>query len=100
MRISDWSSEVCSSDLYDADIPEYAAAIDVYTEAGNPAQRWLHVQEYAAPADVPAALARTRLNNLLAAAREIFEVPRERVALKTRSIAKGDRKSTRLNSSH
>ncbi|MDQ2701823.1 MAG: bifunctional 23S rRNA (guanine(2069)-N(7))-methyltransferase RlmK/23S rRNA (guanine(2445)-N(2))-methyltransferase RlmL [Pseudomonadota bacterium] len=80
---------------YDADIPEYAAAIDVYTEAGNQAQRWLHVQEYAAPADIPAALARTRLNNLLAAAREVFEVPRERVALKTRSIAKGGSKYAR-----
>src|SRR3546814_1913104 len=58
MRISDWSSDVCSSDLanllrknlrsfkrwreregvscyrvYDADLPEYAAAIDVYGEA-------------------------------------------------------------------
>ncbi|MDG6348745.1 bifunctional 23S rRNA (guanine(2069)-N(7))-methyltransferase RlmK/23S rRNA (guanine(2445)-N(2))-methyltransferase RlmL, partial [Luteimonas sp. 8-5] len=80
---------------YDADIPEYAAAIDVYTEAGDDARRWLHVQEYAAPADVPAALARTRLNNLLAAAREVFDVPRERVALKTRAVGKGGSKYAR-----
>ena len=84
---------------YDADIPEYAAAIDVYTRAdgapGDPARRWLHVQEYAAPADVPVALARTRLNNLLAAAREVFDVPRERVALKTRSVGKGGSKYAR-----
>ena len=84
---------------YDADIPEYAAAIDVYTRAdgapGDPARRWLHVQDYAAPADVPVALARTRLNNLLAAAREVFDVPRERVALKTRSVGKGGSKYAR-----
>src|SRR5688500_8272998 len=36
---------------YDADIPEYAAAIDVY-ETDEPTSRtFLHVQEYAAPAE-------------------------------------------------
>jgi 23S rRNA (guanine2445-N2)-methyltransferase / 23S rRNA (guanine2069-N7)-methyltransferase len=76
---------------YDGDIPEYAAAIDVY--ATDPeGERWLHVQEYAPPADIPEAVSRRRLNDLLAAAREVFEVPRERVALKTRSIGKGGSK--------
>ena len=77
---------------YDADIPEYAAAIDVYTVAGDPSQRWLHVQEYAAPAEIPEATTRARLNDLLAAARGVFELPRERIALKTRSIGKGGSK--------
>ncbi|PNS09729.1 bifunctional 23S rRNA (guanine(2069)-N(7))-methyltransferase RlmK/23S rRNA (guanine(2445)-N(2))-methyltransferase RlmL [Solilutibacter silvestris] len=76
---------------YDADIPEYAAAIDVYTDADND-ERWLHVQEYAAPADIPEALARRRLGDLLTAAREVFGLPRERVALKTRRIGKGGSK--------
>jgi len=77
---------------YDADIPEHAAAIDVYAEADDPASTWLHVQEYAAPADIPEAVARRRLNELLAAAREVFALPRERVALKTRAIGKGGSK--------
>src|SRR5690606_31936675 len=77
---------------YDADIPEYAAAIDVYAEADDPASTWLHVQEYAAPADIPADVARRRLNELLAAAREVFGLPRERIALKTRAIGKGGSK--------
>ena len=77
---------------YDADIPEYAAAIDVYEEADVPGSTWLHVQEYAAPADIPDADARRRLNELLAAAREVFALPRERVALKTRAIGKGGSK--------
>ena len=76
---------------YDADIPEYAAAIDVYTDADT-SERWLHVQEYAAPAEIPEALTRRRLGDLLAAAREVFELPRERVALKTRKIGKGGSK--------
>jgi len=77
---------------YDADIPEYAAAIDVYAEADDPARLWLHVQEYAAPAEIPEAVARRRLNELLAAAREVFALPRERVALKTRAVGKGGSK--------
>ncbi|MBS0200545.1 MAG: bifunctional 23S rRNA (guanine(2069)-N(7))-methyltransferase RlmK/23S rRNA (guanine(2445)-N(2))-methyltransferase RlmL [Proteobacteria bacterium] len=76
---------------YDADIPEYAAAIDAYTDADS-GERWLHVQEYAAPADIPEALARRRLGDLLTAAREVFELPRERVVLKTRRIGKGGSK--------
>mgnify|MGYP002776987197 CR=1 FL=1 len=76
---------------YDGDLPEYAAAIDVYTEA-DAGTRWLHVQEYAAPADIPEPLQRTRLADLAAAAREVFGVPRERVALKTRSRGRGGSK--------
>jgi 23S rRNA (guanine2445-N2)-methyltransferase / 23S rRNA (guanine2069-N7)-methyltransferase len=77
---------------YDADIPEYAAAIDVYAEADDPARLWLHVQEYAAPADIPEAIARRRLGDLLAAARDVFALPRERIALKTRGVGKGGSK--------
>ena len=76
---------------YDADLPEYSAAIDVYTDAAT-AQTWLHVQEYAAPADIPEADQRTRLDALQAAARDVFGVPHERVALKTRTRGKGGSK--------
>lgn len=88
---------------YDADLPEYAAAIDVYIaidDAGGVPERertWLHVQEYAAPAEIPADVQRRRLNDLLAAAREVFGVPRERVALKTRSTGKGGSKYGRFD---
>jgi 23S rRNA (guanine2445-N2)-methyltransferase / 23S rRNA (guanine2069-N7)-methyltransferase len=81
---------------YDADIPEYAAAIDVYTaEPGG--TLWLHVQEYAAPAEIPVELARRRLNDLLLAARDVFGLPKERVALKTRSVGKGGSKYGRFD---
>jgi 23S rRNA (guanine2445-N2)-methyltransferase / 23S rRNA (guanine2069-N7)-methyltransferase len=76
---------------YDADIPEYAAAIDAYT-AADTGERWLHVQEYAAPAEIPEATTRKRLQDLLAGAREAFGVPRERVAVKTRAKGKGGSK--------
>ena len=76
---------------YDADIPEYAAAIDVYTGADT-GERWLHVQEYAAPAEIPEALARRRLGELLAGAADALEVPRERIAVKTRAKGRGGSK--------
>ncbi|WP_240912667.1 bifunctional 23S rRNA (guanine(2069)-N(7))-methyltransferase RlmK/23S rRNA (guanine(2445)-N(2))-methyltransferase RlmL [Lysobacter sp. HDW10] len=76
---------------YDADIPEYAAAVDVYTESGT-GHVWLHVQEYQAPSEIPEAVTRKRFADLLAGVREVFQVDRERVAVKTRRIAKGGSK--------
>ena len=80
---------------YDADLPEYAAAIDVYADVDS-GETWLHVQEYAAPAAVPEALAQRRLDDLLAAARRVFDVPKERVAVKTRATGKGGSKYGRF----
>ncbi|GAB3337379.1 bifunctional 23S rRNA (guanine(2069)-N(7))-methyltransferase RlmK/23S rRNA (guanine(2445)-N(2))-methyltransferase RlmL [Marilutibacter aestuarii] len=77
---------------YDADLPEYAAAIDVYETDESPSRTFLHVQEYAAPATIPEADQRRRRNELMAAAREVFEVPREQLALKTRARGKGGSK--------
>ncbi len=88
---------------YDADLPEYAAAIDVYhgwLDATNPAatrspadgapvQTWLHVQEYAAPASVDASAAQHRWRDLLRAARAALDVPHERVVVTTRARGKG-----------
>ncbi|BDU17333.1 bifunctional 23S rRNA (guanine(2069)-N(7))-methyltransferase RlmK/23S rRNA (guanine(2445)-N(2))-methyltransferase RlmL [Lysobacter auxotrophicus] len=83
---------------YDADIPEYAAAIDVYTTHEATPRTFLHVQEYAAPQAIPENLQRRRLNELLAAARDVFNVPRENVALKTRSRGKGGSKYGTMDS--
>jgi 23S rRNA (guanine2445-N2)-methyltransferase / 23S rRNA (guanine2069-N7)-methyltransferase len=90
--------------VYDADIPEYAAAIDVYTAIGRdgePSQEsfpqvWLHVQEYAPPREIPEAVARDRLRDLVRGAALALDVPRERIALKTRYRAKGGSKYGRL----
>jgi 23S rRNA (guanine2445-N2)-methyltransferase / 23S rRNA (guanine2069-N7)-methyltransferase len=91
---------------YDADLPEYAAAIDVYrgwpedsADIGNDAaaQPWLHVQEYAPPASVDVNAAKTRWRDLLHAARAATEVPRERLVIKTRTRGKGGSKYGRFD---
>ncbi|MET0331254.1 MAG: bifunctional 23S rRNA (guanine(2069)-N(7))-methyltransferase RlmK/23S rRNA (guanine(2445)-N(2))-methyltransferase RlmL [Dyella sp.] len=75
---------------YDQDLPEYAAAIDVYGRADG--QEWLHVQEYRAPADVPAETAKLRLREIVRVASEVLGVSRQRISLKTRERGKGGSK--------
>ncbi len=80
--------------LYDRDLPEYAAAVDVYHarpagRANAALEPWLHVQEYQAPAEVPEQLAQQRMSDMRRVLREQFEVPAERVVMKTRRRGKG-----------
>lgn len=87
---------------YDADIPEYAAAIDVYTGVPEetpdaPEEVWLHVQEYQAPAEIPEETTRQRLTDLVHAAMDVFELPRARAAVKTRRRGKGGSKYGRFD---
>jgi 23S rRNA (guanine2445-N2)-methyltransferase / 23S rRNA (guanine2069-N7)-methyltransferase len=70
---------------YDQDLPEYAAAIDVY-------EGWLHIQEYKAPQDIPVDVARNRLREVVRVAAEVLETPRDRIAVKTRERGKGGSK--------
>lgn len=76
--------------LYDADLPEYAAAVDLYRD-------YLHIQEYQAPAAVPEDVARTRLRELVRVAGEVLAIPRERIAVKTRRRGKGGEKYGRFD---
>lgn len=77
---------------YDADLPEYSAAIDVYQSCEADRPLYLHVQEYQAPAEIPEAETGRRWNELLDAAAQVFELPRTRLALKRRVKAKGGSK--------
>ncbi len=75
---------------YDQDMPEYAAAIDIYSNEGGPS--YLHIQEYRAPADIPPETARHRLREIVRVAGEVLGVPRDRIGLKTRERGKGGSK--------
>ena len=73
--------------LYDADMPEFALAIDVYGSRGGD---WLHVQEYQAPSTVDARDARARLRAALNALPQALDVPEQRLVYKVRSRQRGD----------
>jgi len=67
--------------VYDADIPEYAVAVDVYgTDDGD----WLHVQEYEAPKSIAPGHARARLRAALTTLPEALGVAPERIVFKVR----------------
>ncbi|WP_416140123.1 bifunctional 23S rRNA (guanine(2069)-N(7))-methyltransferase RlmK/23S rRNA (guanine(2445)-N(2))-methyltransferase RlmL [Halomonas sp. HK25] len=83
-RLKKWlkqSGERCYR-LYDADMPEYALAIDVYGER-------VHVQEYAAPRSIDAGQAQKRLFEALAVIPEVLEVDPTRVVVKRRERQSG-----------
>ncbi len=89
--------EVACFRAYDADLPEYAAAIDVYTgtpedEPAAAPRTFLHVQEYQAPAAIPEEVAGKRLRELVSAAAGVFQTPRQAIAVKTRQRGKGGSK--------
>jgi 23S rRNA (guanine2445-N2)-methyltransferase / 23S rRNA (guanine2069-N7)-methyltransferase len=71
--------------MYDADMPEYALAVDLYTGAGpDEGRRWLYVQEYAPPASIDPAAARRRREEALSVLPEVTGVPFEDIRLRTR----------------
>ena len=68
--------------LYDADLPEYAVAIDVYGDE-------VHVQEYRAPSSIDADKAAERIREVLAALPRVLEVTPKQIHLKVRQQQKG-----------
>ena len=68
--------------LYDADLPDYNLVIDVYGD-------WVHVQEYAPPAEIDPGKVRRRLEDALAVIGSVLEAPPERVVLKERRRQRG-----------
>lgn len=77
--------------LYDADMPEYALAVDLYRD-------WVHVQEYAAPKSIDPAKAQVRLLDALAALPQALGIPSERIVIKRRERQGGKRQYERQNS--
>lgn len=68
--------------LYDADLPEYAAAVDLYRSVES--ELYAHVQEYRAPASVPEDKARARLRDLVRAVQTALEIPQRNISIKER----------------
>ena len=89
-QLASWvrREEVGCYRLYDADMPEYAFAVDLYTAAtpadSSAAERWLLVQEYQAPAEIPEETVRRRRSEALAGLVVATGVPADHVRLRTR----------------
>lgn len=76
--------------VYDADLPEYACAIDLYEGAGLQAGAlYAHVAEYQAPKSVDEAKARARFEDVLALVPVVLGIRPDHVFSKARLRARG-----------
>lgn len=76
--------------VYDADMPEFAVAIDLYDD-------WAHVQEYQAPDSISEDKARSRLQDVLVALPEVLGIPASHVVLKQRLRQSGSKQYQRMD---
>ena len=76
--------------LYDADLPEYAVAVDLYRAPAGTCT-WAHVQEYEAPATVDPVRAAARRSEAVATVRQVLGLQEEAVFLKVRQRQRGGR---------
>ena len=76
--------------LYDADIPEYAVAVDIYDQS-------IYVQEYAPPNTISEKVARERFGEIKQAVKEFSASFRGKIHYKERRRQKGDSQYERLN---
>ncbi|PLX91776.1 MAG: bifunctional 23S rRNA (guanine(2069)-N(7))-methyltransferase RlmK/23S rRNA (guanine(2445)-N(2))-methyltransferase RlmL [Desulfuromonas sp.] len=83
-RLRRWAKKnhVTCYRVYDADLPDYAVAIDLYEGAA-------HVQEYQAPATVDSRTAKRRLREIITVLPQELGIAPEQVYVKTRQRQRG-----------
>jgi len=86
------SNQISCYRLYDADMPEYSAAIDIYvgqTQPGKPEKVYAHVQEYAAPKSIDEDKAIARFQEITLAVPYMLNIPQSQISYKQRRRNKG-----------
>jgi 23S rRNA (guanine2445-N2)-methyltransferase / 23S rRNA (guanine2069-N7)-methyltransferase len=92
-KLNHWlkQSGVSCYRLYDADMPEYAVAVDVYDDA-------FHIQEYAPPGNIDEQQADKHLTEVRQALRQLYPDSTKKLFFKERRRQKGDSQYQRQNS--
>ncbi len=78
--------------LYDADMPEYSVAVDVYEN------KWINLQEYAPPKTIDPEASKRRLEEAVLATERATGVDMENIFIKKREIQKGLKQYSKMNS--
>lgn len=83
-RLKNWlqQHDVSAYRLYDADLPEYAVAVDIYGQHA-------HVAEYRAPDTVPEAVAASRLDDVKSVLPGVLGLAPEAISYKRRERQRG-----------
>jgi len=74
---------------YDADLPEFSFALDVYQNADDINVSWYHMQEYQAPKNIPVDKAEHRIQSAAKAIKQLFNLADDQLVLKVRKKQKG-----------
>lgn len=101
-QLEKWASKnaVTCYRLYDADMPEYSAAIDIYlgqTQPNRTPQIYAHVQEYAAPKSVDEEKAAARFVEIERAVPYALDIPEANISYKQRRRNKGSSQYEKLS---
>ncbi len=76
--------------IYDADLPDYSAAIDIYESATVPGEKWVCVQEYEAPATIDPKKAKFRTREMLTVTKATLALDDRHLFYKTRTRQRGE----------
>ncbi len=75
--------------VYDADLPEFAFALDVYQSDISPDTHWYHLQEYKAPKTIDVDTAEQRIELAKVAVQQVFEIDESLLYSKIRQRQRG-----------
>ena len=75
--------------IYDADLPEFSFALDVYQSEITPDLHWYHLQEYQAPKTIDPDKAELRIELAKQAVRQVFKLDDHQLFCKTRVRQRG-----------
>lgn len=90
-HLSRWSrrTDISCYRVYDADLPEFAFALDKYTNALNPPQAWYHLQEYQAPKTIDPEKAERRIKLAQLLVKQVFGLDDKELFCKLRQRQRG-----------
>jgi 23S rRNA (guanine2445-N2)-methyltransferase / 23S rRNA (guanine2069-N7)-methyltransferase len=75
--------------VYDADLPEFSFALDVYQSEISASQFWYHLQEYQAPKTIEQDKAESRIELAKQVVKQVFEIDDSLLYCKTRKRQRG-----------
>ncbi len=84
-KVNKWAKKnsISCYRIYDADMPEYSAAIDLYEG------KWVNVQEYAAPAEIEKEKIKRHLQEIIEGLSFTLSLHKKQIFLKTRQRQQG-----------
>ncbi len=85
------NNNISSYRIYDADMPEYAAAIDIYEN------KWAVIQEYAPPPTIDPVKAEKRFNDILQTVPQVLNIEKNDIFIKQRRKQKGSNQYTKFD---